>query len=55
LSGKAPLDREKSPAGTTPPALSRNCRLAGPVPLLFTLDVSVAPSTGSAPSRGGMK
>lgn len=27
---------EEGPAGTTPPALSRKCRLAGPVPLLFT-------------------
>lgn len=33
LSGEAPQDWRK-PAGTTPPALSRNCRLAGPVPLL---------------------
>jgi hypothetical protein len=29
-SGNAPLDQEKErPAGVTPPALSRNCRLAG--------------------------
>src|SRR6266702_2575449 len=41
-------------AGATPPALPRNCRLAGPVPLLFTLDVPVTPSPWSAPSRAGM-
>jgi hypothetical protein len=33
-SGNAPLDQR--PAGATPPTLSCNCRLAGPVPLLCT-------------------
>lgn len=54
LSGEAPQDWRK-PAGTTPPALSRNCRLAGPVPLLSLWDVSLTLSTWPAPSRAGMK
>jgi hypothetical protein len=29
---------KRKPAGTTLPTLSCNCRLAGPVPLLCTLD-----------------
>jgi hypothetical protein len=29
----SPLDQRKRPAGITPPTLSCNCRLAGPVPL----------------------
>ena len=34
--GNAPLDQEKGRRGATPPTLSCNCRLAGPVPLLCT-------------------
>lgn len=54
LSGNAPLSRER-PAGVTPPTLPRNCRLARPVPLLFTLDLLVASGTRMAPIRTGMK
>lgn len=54
VSRGSPPGRER-PAGVTPPTLLRNCRLAGPVPLLFTPDLLLASGNRLAPLRTGMK
>lgn len=41
VSNPHPVDQETRPAGATPPALSYNCRLAGPIPLPCTLTLCV--------------
>jgi hypothetical protein len=45
---------KRRPVGATPPTFSCNCRLAGPVPLLCTRHLELAPGTWLTPLHAGM-